>query len=493
MRKKIYISFLACLLLSNFSFSQNETDALRYSWIGTGGTARYQSLGGAMGALGGDPSCMAMNPAGLARFTKSDFTISFAQSTISTSTQYNGTTTNNGKGNFTINNIALVGATKNNEDSEWKSVQFGIGFQKLFNFNNSISISGYSPNSLLDQFAGDAHGVDPTALGDVLPYTSMLAYQTYLIDPDLTSTDDSYTTQTFNDTVFQSRYINKKGGLSEMNISISGNYLDKVYLGMSIGFPFIRYTETYTHHEEVTDTTLFLQNFDYTQDLYTRGNGINLKLGAIYTPTEWLRLGLALQTASSIGLTDEWSNSMQSQFDSNIAFDTTSPNGLFNYRLRTPGRITASAAFIISKWGLVSVDYEYVNYGKAKFKPDNFNGGGGYSFASENLVIKSIYNTASNLRAGLEGRYNWVSLRGGISIYANPFKDEDGINATTVDATRITYSGGLGFRMKGFYADLGYSITQWNEAYFMFDPLLVNTANIETNFKQFVVTAGFRF
>jgi hypothetical protein len=47
--------------------------------------------------------------------------------------------------------------------------------------------------------------------------------------------------------------------------------------------------------------------------------------------------------------------------------------------------------------------------------------------------------------------------------------------------------------MKGFYADLGYSITQWNEAYFMFDPLLVNTANIETNFKQFVVTAGFRF
>jgi hypothetical protein len=258
---------------------------------------------------------------------------------------------------------------------------------------------------------------------------------------------------------------------------------------MSIGLPFIRYRENYVHNEAVTDTTLFLQNFDYTQELYTRGNGINLKFGAIYTPTEWLRLGLALQTASSIGLTDEWSNSMQSQFDSNISFDTTSPNGLFNYRLKTPGRITASAAFIFSKWGLVSIDYEFVNYGKAKFKPDNFYGSAGYSFSSENLVIRTIYNSVSNLRVGLEGRYQWVSLRAGLSIYGNPYLD----GTTTVEATRMTYSGGLGFRMKGFYADLGYSITKWNEAYFMYDPLLVNTANIGTNFKQFVVTTGFRF
>jgi len=489
MRKNIYISFLSCLLFSNLSFSQNETDALRYSWIGTGGTARYQSLGGAMGAVGGDPSCMAMNPAGLARYTKSDFTLSFAHSSISTETSYNSTITNNGKGNFGLNNIALIGASKSNEESEWKAIQFGIGYQKLYNFNNAIHISGLNGNSLLDQFAGDAQGVDQNVLGDALPYTSMLAYQTYLIDPDLTSTDNSYTTQTFDDTVFQSRIINKKGSYSEMNVSLSGNYLDKFYLGMSIGLPFIRYRENYVHNEAVTDTTLFLQNFDYTQELYTRGNGINLKFGAIYTPTEWLRLGLALQTASSIGLTDEWSNSMQSQFDSNISFDTTSPNGLFNYRLKTPGRITASAAFIFSKWGLVSIDYEFVNYGKAKFKPDNFYGSAGYSFSSENLVIRTIYNSVSNLRVGLEGRYQWVSLRAGLSIYGNPYLD----GTTTVEATRMTYSGGLGFRMKGFYADLGYSITKWNEAYFMYDPLLVNTANIGTNFKQFVVTTGFRF
>lgn len=489
MRIKIYISLFICSLFSTLSNAQNETDALRYSWIGTGGTARYQALGGAMGAVGGDPTCMAMNPAGLARYTKSDFILSFAHSGISTSTSYNESTSYNGKGNFGLNNLALIGAYRNPEENEWKSVQFGIGYHKLYNFNNAIKISGLSGNSLLDQFAADAHGIATADLGDALPYTGMLAYQTYLIDPDLSSSDNSYTTQAFNSPMIQSRTIYKKGSYSEVNIAVSGNYMDKFYAGMSIGFPFIRYKENYSHHEEVADTTLFLQSFDYTQELYTRGNGINLKLGGIYTPVEWLRVGLALQTASSIGLTDQWSNAMSSKFDSQFAFDTISPDGLFNYRLKTPGRITASAAFIFSKWGLLSVDYEWVNYSKAKFKPDNFYGSAGYSFASENLVIKTIYNNVSNLRVGLEGRYNWVSLRGGMAIYGNPFIE----GVATVDAQRITYSVGAGFRIKGFYADLGWSITKWSEAYFMYDPILVNTANIQTSFKQLVVTTGFRF
>jgi hypothetical protein len=482
----LLLFFIGIGILSN---AQNETDALRYSFIGTGGTARYQSLAGAMGAVGGDPSCMAANPAGLARYTKSDFTISFAHSDIETATVYNDETAYHGKGNFGLNNLALIGAYRNTEDNDWKAVQFGFSYQKLYNFNNAILISGDGGNSLLDQFATDAYGTAPSYLYDSLHHTSWLAYETYLIDPDIATPEDDYTTQTFGQGMHQERSLNKKGSFSEVNLTLSGNYKDKMYFGMSIGFPFVRYKEFYSHTEEVLDTTLFLQNFIYSQDLTTRGNGINLKGGLIYTPAEWLRLGIALQTSSSIGLTDEWNTAMSSKFDLNIAFDTTSEKGIYNYRLKTPGRITASAAFILSKWGLVSIDYEYLNYGRAKFKTNTFYGSDGYSFNSENLVIKSIYNKSSNIRAGLEARYRWITLRGGYSVYGNPFKQ----GATTVDSKRATYSFGAGFRMKGFFADVSYSITKWNEAYFLYDPLLVNTANIGTTFKQFVVTTGFRF
>ncbi len=488
-KRVLFLSIFIFQLSIVNSFSQNEIDALRYSWLSTGGTARYQGLAGAMGAVGGDPSCMAVNPAGLARFTKSDFTLSFATSQISTATLYNETTSYHGKGNFGLNNLAIVGAFKNPDENEWKSVQFAIGYQKLANFNNAIYMSGPNGNSLLDQFAGDANGTAPQNLGDNFPYTASLAYEAYLIDPDLSTTNDDYTTQLFGSSVKQSRSILKKGSYGETNIAISGNYMDKWYLGMSVGFPTMRYKEEYIHNEIPDDTSISLQSFDYTQYLFTRGNGINLKIGTIFTPVEWLRLGLALQTRSSIGLTDEWNNSMHSKFDGGIQYDTTSENGIYNYRLKTPGRATLSAAVVFSKWGLISVDYEYLNYGRAKFKPDNFYGSAGYSFNEENLTIKTIYGSASNIRVGLEGRYNWITARGGISIYGNPFMD----GTTTVDPTKITYSAGLGFRIKGFYADLGWNLTKWNEAYFMYDPILVNTANIGTSFKQFVLTTGFRF
>ena len=51
-------------------FSQNEVDALRYSQLNLSGTARFTSMGGAFGALGGDMSSMTVNPAGIGVLTR---------------------------------------------------------------------------------------------------------------------------------------------------------------------------------------------------------------------------------------------------------------------------------------------------------------------------------------------------------------------------------------------------------------------------------------
>ena len=68
------LSLIIVLLFSStILFAQNEVDALRYSENFNGGTARYMSMGGAFGALGGDLSVLSTNPAGIAVFRTSKF------------------------------------------------------------------------------------------------------------------------------------------------------------------------------------------------------------------------------------------------------------------------------------------------------------------------------------------------------------------------------------------------------------------------------------
>ena len=71
--KKLLSYITLALLTVSVSFAQNETDALRFSQFNYGGTARFMSMGGAFGALGGDFSSLAINPAGIGIYRRSEF------------------------------------------------------------------------------------------------------------------------------------------------------------------------------------------------------------------------------------------------------------------------------------------------------------------------------------------------------------------------------------------------------------------------------------
>ena len=51
--KKLIQLAIGGVFLSNLTFAQNEVDALRYSQLTFGGTARSTAMAGAFGALGG--------------------------------------------------------------------------------------------------------------------------------------------------------------------------------------------------------------------------------------------------------------------------------------------------------------------------------------------------------------------------------------------------------------------------------------------------------
>src|ERR1700722_20659589 len=120
MKRFLYIVTLAATMPLIVK-AQNADDALRYSQLTFGGTARYMAMGGAFSAVGGDMSTLTVNPAGVAVFTKNQLAFSPGFSYQSTSSMYNGQTNiaNQSAGN--IQNAGLVFAWKNShEDAMWK-------------------------------------------------------------------------------------------------------------------------------------------------------------------------------------------------------------------------------------------------------------------------------------------------------------------------------------------------------------------------------------
>ncbi|MCT9925374.1 hypothetical protein N7272_14545, partial [Enterococcus faecalis] len=64
-------------------YAQGEADAIRYSRTELGGSARFRSMAGAFGALGGDFSAIGQNPAGLGIFRSSEVSATIDFSSIS--------------------------------------------------------------------------------------------------------------------------------------------------------------------------------------------------------------------------------------------------------------------------------------------------------------------------------------------------------------------------------------------------------------------------
>jgi hypothetical protein len=490
--KKLSVTLILGIVCTNLSFAQNEIDALRYSMIHFGGTARYQGMAGAFGALGADLSVMATNPAGLARYTKSEFSFTPGYYDVGSETTYEGNLLSDRKGNLNISNIGIVGAHRftDNDHTNWKSMQIGMSYNRLANFHNNITINGDNPNNtLLDIFAAEAAGIHPDDIETNSPFSAAGAYMTWLISPD-DSTGSSYFHEIPVGGVNQTKTLFRSGSMGETDISFSGNYNDKLYIGATIGVPNIRYSELATHKETVLDdSTLALDNFEYIEDLSTRGAGINFKLGVLILPLDWMRIGLAVHSPTYLSLTDRWSTQTNSQFDDGTSYDFNSVNGRFNYNLRTPSRYIGSLAFVIMKKALISADYEMVDYASARLGPENRDPASSYTFSSENIEIQEQYTLASNLRVGTEVKIKPFSVRAGYAYYGSPYKS----GLTESDPTKTSYSFGLGMREKGYFIDLAYTLTKWSEDYYLYDPVLVNAATVNNTSSNVTVTVGFRY
>lgn len=185
--------------LSFSGFGQNQVDAMRYSNLHYGGSARYNSMGGAFGALGGDLSSASINPAGIGVYRSSEFSISTAMVSNSTNTNHYGNNAADFRLNLNFNGIGYLTSIDISKGvTGWQKINFAVGYNKIANFNNRYSISGVNNNnSAIDQWVNNLNengGADASTINDNSQYYqgTNLAWQNYLIDYDTNVTASPY-------------------------------------------------------------------------------------------------------------------------------------------------------------------------------------------------------------------------------------------------------------------------------------------------------------
>lgn len=475
------------VLCSNFAIGQNETDALRYSFLNYGGTARFMSTGGSMSALGADMSAITINPAGMGQYKRGDFSFTSNFTNTGSNALYNGTSASDDRFNFNITNIGGVFAAPVSNGSQWRAVQFGYAYNRTNDFQSNDIIKGTHNNSQLDVFADFGKGIDPSELNSgIEAYDVALAYDAFLIDYD--SANGVYTPYYSTDEIEQTKTIRRRGAQYSSDFTVSGNFADKFLVGGSFGFPTIRYNERSTLNERFVGDTLpmGIEDYDYTFENNTRGTGFNAKLGVIIIPHESLRFGLAVHTPTWYSLTDRYNASISAR-SNGTEYDLSAPEeGLYDYDLRTPGRLIGSVGVLIGKRGFVSAEYEYVDYASAQLD----NGGGSYGFTNENQAVRDNYESVGNLKIGMEFRMtNYWTIRGGYAQFGSPIKND----ITESKNLRVNYSGGIGYKDRNFSLDFAYVLSKRATDYYLYDPNIVNAASLERTLGQFAITAGFRF
>src|SRR5215203_5485406 len=72
MKKRIPFHLILSVM-SVSAFAQDESDALRLSFLQPQGTARSLGIGSALGSVGGDFTSLSVNPAGIGVYRRSEF------------------------------------------------------------------------------------------------------------------------------------------------------------------------------------------------------------------------------------------------------------------------------------------------------------------------------------------------------------------------------------------------------------------------------------
>ena len=495
--------------------SQNDLDAERWSGLMPQGTARGLAMGGAFSALGGDPTNLTQNPAGLGLFMRGGLWLSPTLYIPTTQTTYNQQATSNSRTHFALNHFSLIlRGTGGKSITQWA---FGFGYnQEGFFYQNATATAFNSRNSFTQAIAEQAEGIPDTLLGGLpaLAYLNFLNLGTPLGTRGIIDVADvtrwRYQGVFSQGGILQQITSQEKGRLNTWAISGALSYQNRIFFGASILIRGLRYSKIYRLREIDEENRYNGQNGTTPADYITfrekyssSGSGLGLALGVVVEPTDFMRFGVSFTTGSRLRISDEYNAEMEFGLnDGRVSITTFQSPFQYEYRFVYPYRTTAGVAFLLGDRGSVSLEADFLDYRTMSFSSSD------YAYDRENETIEKSFGTAINARGGIEWLLtDEITVRGGYA-YFGPQRNADGRqyyadmtqpqNLTTLPMQRQFFSIGGGYSSGNFFIDIAYLLGLYSQKYLpyalrnpVYAPAPVVVVRNQTHF--IVTTLGLRF
>ncbi|NKI33087.1 OmpP1/FadL family transporter [Croceivirga thetidis] len=465
-RTLFFIMGLVCTIASG----QNINDVLRFSSEDLQGTARFQAMGGAFGALGGDLSSLNVNPAGSAVFKFSQFAITGGVYDRDNDAFFGNSLVNSEVNSSELNQAGGVFVYKSN-NSPWKRLALAVNYDLAQNFDNQFRAIGNTSQGIDNYFLNYAQGVPfgPIQIqnGELIEdayldigaslgfpdQQAFLGYQAGLIAPvDNTADNSAYVSNAAYSNVTQDYLQSTNGYNGKFTVNFAGQYEENLFVGASVNFHSVLYERLTSLIETGYDADSRIQRTTFDNFLRTQGEGFSFSLGAIAKVNQSLRLGASYQSPIWYRLLDDFSQRIETNAPetNELSFiDFNIVNLYPEYRIKTPSKFTGSAAIIFGPQGLLSFDYSYQDMSQAELRPTS-----DPSFASENDFIASQLKPVNTYRIGGEYRIERVSLRGGYRFEESPYEDE------TIMGNLEGFSAGIGYSWGPNRLDLAFARTE---------------------------------
>ena len=427
------------------------------------GTPRYVSMGGAFTALGNDMSALHINPASGGVFRNDNFSFTLGFQNRGSQTSFLGNNQDFNDFNLILENIGLV-----KKFGPKGKYFFSLSYQKLADFSNFYSATGINKYNIdangiqtgltLGEYWLDAanpnYRFDNTSLGfteNELAQRGLLEEASSLRSVLLKDTNGYATVYDYwtDDATNINYRVEESGGRNEFALNLGGNFEDKFYYGIGVGFTSLNYRRVarvteygYADSSYVTESIV-----NYRNDV--DASGINLKLGFIYRPLQALRIGASLETPTWWYRVDEY----QSVSVDALAYDGTRYLGTkyviddIKYSIQSPMIARAGAAIVIGKHAIVSADYEYTNSNKLRLSERD-----GYDYSVYQQDWETASQSTHGLKGGLELRFGPAYVRGGYQYRTSFFKE-----LYEYESDRQVIALGFGYKSGQMGIDFGYS------------------------------------
>lgn len=356
MKKILLILFLA-YSLSPIAYSQ---DVQRFAERSTIGTARYVGMGGAMTAIGGDPSAAMVNPAGLGLYRRSEISVSIDE-TID-NTQQVGSNDTYQRTRFAAPQISAIWAWGNSQKQRGLVYNnFMFSHNRLATFNRDIVVKGAGMGMVptICNITNDEGGVSEEFLVNKpwdnveIGWLSILGYEAYLIDPI-----ENNKWKPAVDFTDGSLSISETGTSDQYTISWAGNIGNQWYIGIGLNIPTINYTKHTSLREENKQNS---SSAELKSMFHVSGVGVSGSFGLIYRPIQALRIGASLQTPTILSLSRQSTGDMYSTIAGQKYEVLTPESGVMDIDIASPLRTSVSVAGQLGKIGLIAVQYDYAH------------------------------------------------------------------------------------------------------------------------------------